>query len=83
MASGIVPSLFKSAIVHPVYKGQGKDSQDPGSYRPVAILPSFIIVCSTIAMLYLDINLNIKNQNLLLFIKEKVSDVDKKGDIKI
>ena len=49
----------------------------------VAILSSFIIVCSTIAMLYLDINLNIKNQNLLLFIKEKVAYVDEKGDIKI
>ena len=40
MASGVVPNLFKKAIVHPVYKGKGKDPRDPGSYRPVAILPS-------------------------------------------
>ena len=40
MATGKVPDLFKEAIVHPVYKGHGKDPRDPGSYRPVAILPS-------------------------------------------
>ena len=40
MATGKVPDLFKDAIVHPVYKGHGKDPRDPGSYRPVAILPS-------------------------------------------
>ena len=40
MATGIVPALFKKAIVHPVYKGHGKDPRDPGSYRPVAILPA-------------------------------------------
>ena len=37
---GVIPSLFKKAIVHPVYKGHGKNPRDPGSYRPVAILPS-------------------------------------------
>ena len=40
MASGIVPDLFKKAIIHPFYKGQSKDPRDPGSYRPVAILPA-------------------------------------------
>lgn len=40
MATGIVPDLFKNAIIHPVHKGNGKDPRDPGSYRPVAILPS-------------------------------------------
>ena len=40
MATGIVPDLFKKAIVHPVYKGHGKDPRDPASYRPVAILPA-------------------------------------------
>ena len=28
----------KKAIVHPVYKGNGKDPRDPASYRPVAML---------------------------------------------
>ena len=40
MATGIHPELFKKAIIHPVYKGQGKDPRDPASYRPVAILPA-------------------------------------------
>jgi len=31
---------FKKSIVHPVYKGKGKDSKDPASYRPIAILPA-------------------------------------------
>lgn len=39
MISGIVPSLFKMAIVHPIYKGHGKNPRDLGSYRPIAILP--------------------------------------------
>ena len=38
MATGIVSDLFKKAIVHPVYKGNGKDPRDPASYRPVAML---------------------------------------------
>ena len=40
ISSGIVPDMFKKAIVHPVYKGQGKNPRDPGSYRPIAILPA-------------------------------------------
>ena len=40
MASGKVPDLFKKLIVHPVYKGQGKDPKDPSSYRQIAILPA-------------------------------------------
>ena len=40
MASGIVPNIFKRAIINPVNKGQGKDCRDPGSYRPIAILPA-------------------------------------------
>ena len=39
MATGIVPDLFKKAIVHPVHKGHGKDPRNPASYTPVAILP--------------------------------------------
>ena len=37
---GQVPDIFKKSIVHPVYKGKGKDSKDPASYRPIAILPA-------------------------------------------
>ena len=40
LASGIVPDLFKKAIIHLIYKGQGKNPSDPGSYRPIAILPA-------------------------------------------
>ncbi len=38
LAWHLVPDLFKKAIVHPIYKGQGKDPKDPASYRPVAVL---------------------------------------------
>ena len=40
LSTGIYPNLFKEAIVHPIYKGVGKDPRDPGSYRPISILPS-------------------------------------------
>ena len=30
LSSGIFPDLFKEAIVHPVFKGSGKDPRDPG-----------------------------------------------------
>ena len=40
MSTGVFPSLFKRAIVHPVHKGHQKNPRDPGSYRPVAILPA-------------------------------------------
>jgi hypothetical protein len=40
LASGIAPDEFKTALVHPVYKGGGKSRSSPSSYRPVAILPA-------------------------------------------
>ena len=40
MASGIVPNMFKIDLINPVYKLQGKDCRDPGSYRKIAILPA-------------------------------------------
>ena len=40
MTSGIVPDMFKKSIIHPVYKGHGKDPKDPGSYRLIAIFPA-------------------------------------------
>ena len=32
LSTGKVPKMFKSALVHPVYKGSGKDPRSPGSY---------------------------------------------------
>ena len=34
------PELFKQALVHPVHKGSGKDHREPGSYRPISIIPA-------------------------------------------
>ena len=34
------PDLFKQALVHPVHKGSRKDHREPGSYRPISILPA-------------------------------------------
>ena len=38
LSTGKVPKLFKSALVHTVYKGDDKDPRSPSSYRPIAIL---------------------------------------------
>jgi hypothetical protein len=38
LSAGVFLSAFKTALIHPVYKGEGKARGDPGSYRPVAIL---------------------------------------------
>ncbi len=35
-----VPDAFKLATITPVFKGHGKDPNEAGSYRPVAILPA-------------------------------------------
>ena len=40
LSTGIFPDIFKEAIVHPVFKENGKNSRDPASYRPISILPS-------------------------------------------
>jgi hypothetical protein len=37
LSDGVFPSAFKTAIIHPVYKGEGKARNKPASYRPVAI----------------------------------------------
>ena len=39
LSTCIVPRAFKTARVTPVFKGKGKNPEDPGSYRPIAILP--------------------------------------------
>ena len=38
--TGTYPSLFKDAIVVPVFKGDRKDREDPASYRPISVLPA-------------------------------------------
>jgi hypothetical protein len=38
LAAGKVPVALKTGVVHPVFKGQGKNRADPASYRPVSIL---------------------------------------------
>jgi hypothetical protein len=53
MATGVIPDLFKNTIIHHVYKGNGINPRDPGSSRPVAILPSLskvleIAVCDSL-----------------------------------
>ena len=48
MSTGEVPKLFKSALIHPVYKGGGKDPRLPGSYRPVANLPALSKILETV-----------------------------------
>ena len=35
---GVYPTMFKEAIVHPVFKKGNPHA--PGSYRPISILPS-------------------------------------------
>ena len=40
LSTGIFPDIFKQAIIHPMFMSSGKDPRDPGSYRPISILPS-------------------------------------------
>ena len=40
LSTGVFPDLFKQALVYPVHKGSGKDHREPGSYRPISILPA-------------------------------------------
>ena len=48
LSTGKVPKLFKNALIHPVYKGGGKDPRSPGSYRPIAILPALSKILETV-----------------------------------
>jgi hypothetical protein len=48
LAEGRVPAAFKIGLVHPIHKGKGKPREDPGSYRPVSILPALSKVLETI-----------------------------------
>ena len=48
LSSGVVPAAFKAAVVVPFFKGKGKCTTDPASYRPVSILPAMSKVLETI-----------------------------------
>ena len=47
LSTGKVPKLFKSDLVHPIYKS-GKVPRSPGSYRPVSILPALSKILETV-----------------------------------
>ena len=46
--TGTYPTLFKDAIVVPVFKGGRKDREDPASYRPISVLPAISKVLEAI-----------------------------------
>jgi hypothetical protein len=48
LAEGRVPKAFNIGLVLQIHKGKGKPREDPGSYRPVAILPAMSKVLETI-----------------------------------
>jgi hypothetical protein len=47
LSAGMFPSAFKTALIHLVYKGEGKARSNPGSYSPVAILCALSKVLET------------------------------------
>jgi hypothetical protein len=47
LASGRVPLQFKRGVVKPIFKGGGKNRNDPASYRPVCILTALSKVLET------------------------------------
>jgi hypothetical protein len=63
LSAGVFPSAFKTALIHPVYKGGGKARNDPGSYRPVAILCALSKVLETVAKE--DLEAYMKERNIL------------------
>ena len=48
--TGTYPTLFKDAIVVPVFKGGRKDRKDPASYRPISVLPAISKVLETVVI---------------------------------
>ena len=48
--TGTYPTMFKDAIVVPVFKGGRKDKEDPVSYRPISVLPALSKVLETIVI---------------------------------
>ena len=48
--TGTYPTLFKDAIVVPVFKGGRKDKDDPASYRPISVLPALSKVLEAVVI---------------------------------
>ena len=48
--TGTYPTMFKDAIVIPVFKAGKKDKLDPASYRPVSVLPALSKVLEAIVV---------------------------------
>jgi hypothetical protein len=63
LPAGVFPSAFKTALIHPVNKRGGKARNDPGSYRPVAILCALSKVLETVAKE--DLEAYMKEHNIL------------------
>jgi hypothetical protein len=63
LSAGVFRSAFKRALIHPLYKGGGKARNDPGSYRPVAILCPLSKVLETVAKE--DLEAHMKEHNIL------------------
>jgi hypothetical protein len=63
LSAGVFPSAFKTALIHPMYKGGGKARNDPGSYRTVDILCALSKVLDT--MDKEDLEAYMKERNVL------------------
>ena len=38
MLNAVIPPTWCKAIISPIFKGKGKDTKDPLSYRPVSLI---------------------------------------------
>ena len=61
LSTGQVPQGFKQGIIIPVFKGKGKSSTDPSSYRPVSLLPALSKVLEVVVKEDLDHHLSSNN----------------------
>jgi hypothetical protein len=63
LSAGVFLSAFKTALIHPVYKGGRKARCDPASYRPMAIMCALSKVLETVAKE--DLEAFMKKNNIL------------------
>jgi hypothetical protein len=49
LSAGVFTSAFKTALIHPIYKGGGKARNSSALYWPVAILCAMSKVLETVA----------------------------------